>query len=187
MKKVYILLTDTGTLFTRMIKMYTRKQYNHSSVSFELDFNKVYSFGRKIPHNPFIGGFVKENIRGNLFQNARCAIYSCKVTRDQLEIMENYIKGIEEHSHLYKYNLLGLFSFLLNKPIKREKAFFCSQFVGTVLYKGGVADFKKPLELVTPSDLENLENFHLEYEGELAKLVLHKQFSMVTNSPVSSF
>ena len=61
-KKVYILLTDTGTLFTKLIKLYTKKPYNHASISFDLELLEVYSFGRKTARNPFIGGFVKEDV-----------------------------------------------------------------------------------------------------------------------------
>ncbi|USK36883.1 hypothetical protein LIS77_13090 [Cytobacillus firmus] len=59
-QKIYILLTDTGTLFTRLIKLYTKKPYNHASISIDPELKEVYSFGRKTAKNPFIGGFVKE-------------------------------------------------------------------------------------------------------------------------------
>lgn len=36
-QKIYILLTDTGTLFTRLIKLYTKKPYNHASISLILN------------------------------------------------------------------------------------------------------------------------------------------------------
>ncbi len=31
-KKVYILLTDTGSFFTKLIKLFTKKRYNHASI-----------------------------------------------------------------------------------------------------------------------------------------------------------
>ena len=60
--KVYILLTDTGSLLTKLIKLYTKKPYNHASISFDFELSEVYSFGRKKVENPFHGGFVKEKI-----------------------------------------------------------------------------------------------------------------------------
>ena len=39
-KKVYILLTDTGTLFTKLIKLYTKKPYNHASISFDSEYQR---------------------------------------------------------------------------------------------------------------------------------------------------
>lgn len=120
-KRVYILLTDTGTVFTKLIKLYTKKPYNHASISFDSELSEVYSFGRKTARNPFIGGFVKEDIRKGLFKQADCAIYSFTVSEVQMQKINRYIKEIEAQKENYRYNFLGLFGFLLNKPIKRKK------------------------------------------------------------------
>ena len=126
-QKVYILLTDTGTLFTKLIKLYTKKPYNHASISFDSELSEVYSFGRKTTRNPFIGGFVKEDVDKGLFKEANCAVYALTVNEVELQKMNGYIKEIEAQKGEYRYNLLGLLGFLLNKPIKRKKAFFCSR------------------------------------------------------------
>jgi hypothetical protein len=57
-KKVYILLTNTGSFLTKLIKLYTKKPYNHASIAFDYELSEVYSFGRKTARNPVIGGFV---------------------------------------------------------------------------------------------------------------------------------
>lgn len=173
-KQVYLLLTDTGTLFTRMIKLYTKKPYNHASIVFDRHFNEVYSFGRKRPRNPFIGGFVNEDVRQGLFKNARCAIYRFDATADQLDKMKTFIKEIEMEKHRYRYNLLGLFTFMINKPSNRKHAFFCSEFVAHVLREGGIIEFQKPISLVSPHDLQSIETLHLEFEGQLADLLDHE-------------
>lgn len=166
-KKIYILLTDTGTTFTRLIKLFTKKPYNHASISFDSELSEVYSFGRKRINNPFHGGFVKEDMNNSLFKHADCAIYSFTVTDAQVQKMKCYIKGIEEDKESYRYNFLGLFGFLLNKPINRKKAFFCSQFVASVLKECNNINFKKPLSLIAPDDLQKVSQFHLVYEGKL--------------------
>lgn len=94
-KKIYILLTDTGTLFTKLIKLYTKKPYNHASISFDSELSEVYSFGRKTARNPFIGGFVKEDVDKGLFKEANCAVYALTVNEVQLQKMICYIKEIE--------------------------------------------------------------------------------------------
>jgi len=165
--KGYILLTDTGTLFTRLIKMYTKKPYNHASISFDSNLAIVYSFGRKYTKNPFIGGFVKEDVSSSLFNQADCAIYSFEVKESQMQKMKHYIQEIEAEKNYYRYNFLGLFGFILNKPINRDKAFFCSQFVASVLKVGNILNFEKPLSLVAPNDLKNGSNLQLVYQGKL--------------------
>lgn len=170
-KKLYLLLTDTGTIFTRMIKLYTKKPYNHASLVFDDNFNEVYSFGRKRPRNPFIGGFVNEDVREGLFKNARCAIYSFEASNQQIERMKTFIKLIEVEKHLYRYNLLGLITFIINKPYQRKRAYFCSEFVAHVLNEGSINEFHKPISLVSPTDLQNMKNLQLEFEGQLADLL----------------
>ncbi|PYF06666.1 C40 family peptidase [Ureibacillus chungkukjangi] len=170
-KKVYLLLTDTGTMFTRMVKLYTKKPYNHASIVFDENFNEVYSFGRKRPRNPFIGGFVNEDVRQGLFKNARCAIYSFDVSEIQINRMKSFIYKIEMEKHLYRYNLIGLITFIINKPYQRKHAFFCSEFVAQVLNEGGISQIHKPISLVSPNDLRNMKNLRLEFEGQLADLL----------------
>ena len=167
-KNLYILLNDTGTVYTRLIKSYTKKPYNHASISFDPQLVNAYSFGRKKPRNPLIGGFVQENMRSGLFKHASAAIYSCTVNEDQLQKINAYLQKIEAEKEQYRYNFLGLFGVILNKPINREKAFFCSQFVASVLKECDILDFSKPVSLITPHDIQEVGNFQLVYKGKLA-------------------
>lgn len=166
-KKIYILLTDTGTLFTRLIKLYTKKSFNHASISFDRSLSEVYSFGRKAPSNPFIGGFVKENMESHFFKLAECRVYSCTVSSIQYKKMRCFIQKMNDEKSLYRYNLLGLFAILLNKQINRKHAFFCSQFVASVLQECECVKFSKHPSLITPYDLIKGNDFHLVYEGNL--------------------
>jgi hypothetical protein len=166
-RKVYLLHTDTRSLFTRVIKLYTKKPYNHVSISFDPQLLEVYSFGRKRPRNPLIGGFVKENIQTKIFKNADCAIYYCTVPEYKYKKMNDYVQEMYEQKDRYRYNLLGIFAIAFNKEIKRENAYFCSQFVATVLKECDIIEFNKPLSLVTPYDLQNSPHFQLFYQGSL--------------------
>ena len=94
-------------------------------------------------------------------------VYALTVNEVQLQKMNCYIKEIEAQKGEYRYNLLGLFGFLFNKPIKRKKAFFCSQFVATVLKECNIIDFGKSPSLVAPNDLQKVLKFKFVYEGEL--------------------
>ena len=166
-RKVYLLLTDTGTLFTRMIKLYTKQCLNHASICFDSDLREVYSFGRKRPRNPFIGGFVKEDVKSELFRNASCEIYVFTVTDKQYHNMILLIKEIERNQQLYRYNLLGLFAIALNKRLHRKHAFFCSHFVATILQEGRLLETTKHLSMITPQDLKKAGAHRLIYQGSL--------------------
>ncbi|WP_257350677.1 hypothetical protein [Pseudalkalibacillus decolorationis] len=166
-KHVYVLLTDTGTLFTRMIKLYTKCPFNHASIAFDNKLEELYSFGRKDQSNPFVGGFVKENIETELFRRAKCAVYRCSVTEFEYHLLRRNIQKYERSERDYKYNLLGLFGILFNIEINRKNAFFCSQFVATLLDENGLSVVDKPLTLVTPNDFKVACQLSLVYEGEL--------------------
>jgi hypothetical protein len=166
-RKVYLVLTDTGTIFTRLIRLYTKQTYNHSSLSLDLQLENLYSFGRKQPWNPFIGGFVKEQIGEGLFKKATCEIYCLNITEEQFQHIQQQIQQFEDKQHEYKYNLLGLFALMFRKPLDRENAFFCSEFVSTLLTRSRAVAFNKPTCFVTPSDLGQLEDVEYIYQGSI--------------------
>ncbi|WP_449620959.1 hypothetical protein [Robertmurraya sp. Marseille-Q9965] len=169
--EIYIVLTDTGTVFTRFIKLFTKKPLNHASLSFTKELDSTFSFGRKRPNNPFVGGFVKEDMAGRLFKYADCAIYKCSVSKLQYEHMREFVRQIEHNQYCYKYNFIGLFGVLFNKSIDVENAFFCSQFVSTVLNSGAIQINSKPSSLVRPSDFMESKNLQLIYEGKLSEFL----------------
>ncbi|MFC4099733.1 hypothetical protein [Paenibacillus xanthanilyticus] len=176
--KVYVLLTDTGTIFTRLIKLFTKVSLNHASIALDPSLEEVYSFGRKCPRNPWIGGFVREDVRGELFDDATCAVFYCKVDRDSYERMKSRIEEIQRNEHQYKYNLLGLFGILLNKRIKRERAYFCTQFVAAMLEMNGIAVSAKPSELTTPYDFEQTTALRTMYRGSLRSYIARQKEDM---------
>ena len=57
MKNIYIILTQSGTIISRIIKIFTHDKVNHASICIDEDFTKFYSFGRLIINNPLIGRF----------------------------------------------------------------------------------------------------------------------------------
>ncbi|SMQ69018.1 hypothetical protein SAMN05444673_1730 [Bacillus sp. OV166] len=171
-RKVYVLLTDTGTVLGKMIKLYTKKPLNHASIVIDEQFNKVYSFGRRNPRNPFFAGFVEENVRGGLFRNADCAIYCITITEKQFQKMICKLRDMEDHKEEYRYNLIGLIAVMLNMEMTRKNAFFCSHFVAAILEESGI-DIKsqKPLSLVTPHDIKESAPLELIYEGKLSTFI----------------
>lgn len=166
-RNVYIVLTDTGSILTKMIKLYTKKPYNHASISFDSNLTEMYSFGRKKMNNPFNGGFVQEDVNNGLFKEADCVVYSLTVTEEDLDKMRNYINDMEKQKEVYRYNFLGLFGFFFHKPIQRENSYFCSEFVASVLTTCSGVRFNKPTALIAPSDLQEVPNIQLIYEGKL--------------------
>lgn len=167
MKKIYILFTETNSILSRSIQLYTRKKYNHTSISFTADLIDVYSFGRKKPRNPFLGGFTNEDVSAGLFRDANCLVYSLTITEAEWYSMNAYVDSMNARKEIYTYNLIGLVAAAGQFPIERENAFFCSQFVATVLSESNRITFDKPLSLISPADLEDSLDLEFVYEGPL--------------------
>ena len=170
-KQIYIVLSQTGTLLSRLVKLFTKKPYNHSSISVDKSLNKMYSFGRKNPYNPFIGVFVEEHINAGTFARfkmTQCKVISLPVSEKQYNLMQEELKKIEDKRDIYKYNVLGLVfaGVKVNIPVKNK--FYCSEFVRHVLKQGNV-DMKEIPDVVYPTHFLKLDGVKTEYEGLLRK------------------
>lgn len=167
MKTIYFIFSDTGTWLSRAIKIFATDKLNHTSIAFDDNLEEVYSFGRIQPKNPFSGGFVQENISGELLRDADCAIYSFKVKVEEYEEIRRKIKEIEVSKSLYRYNFIGLLGILFNIEINRQHAFFCSQFVAYVTKDIESLQIDKPICFATPGDIRDREGMDLVYYGKL--------------------
>lgn len=170
MKKIYIVLSDTGSLFTRSIKMFTRKPYNHSSIAFEQDLNTLYSFGRKNPNNPFLGGFVEEKIDSGTFkkfEKTLCLVLSVEVSDTSYYRLQTVIQEFVKNKEQYHYNLLGVITAIINRPMPRANRYFCSSFVAESMMKSDI-NFNQTCPYTTrPNDFMGIENAVVVYEGLL--------------------
>ena len=175
MKKIYIVLTHTGTLLSRIIKIYTKDEFSHVSISLDEELKEMYSFGRLNPKNPFIGGFVHEYIDKGTFKRffkTRTKIYFLEVTEQQYEEIKKNIKQIEDKKEEYKFNILGLFAAGFRKKIKKNHCFYCAEFVKYVMEKAGV-NTGLP-EVVKPEDFKEIPGLHEIYQGLLRKYQISK-------------
>ncbi|GAB3048433.1 hypothetical protein [Virgibacillus ainsalahensis] len=166
-RAIYLLFTDTGTYLNKAINYYTKQSLNHVSIAFDSELKEVYSFGRKHPRNPFAGGFIKEDIRCDLLKKSNCAVYAYMLTAVEHQTMMRHIKKMEAEKHNYKYNFIGLIGVLLHIEINRQDAFFCSQFVASLLKNLGKFRFEKPPCFITPADIRMHEGMQLIYQGKL--------------------
>ncbi|MFS0724034.1 hypothetical protein [Paenibacillus sp. 1P07SE] len=166
-KEIHIVLTDTGTVLNRAIRWCTKDPLNHASIAFDRELREVYSFGRKSPGNPLIGGFVQEDMYGRLFRDASCAIYSCRVSEQVYDRIRRRVRAMHRKQELYTYNFVGLFALLLNIEWRRNRAYFCSQFVAYLFESSGMPLVNKSPLMTTPGDLARARFLRLEYEGKL--------------------
>ena len=169
--EIYILLTNTYSLITRAIGLYTGEPYNHVSIGFDRNLSELFSFGRLQPKNPLVGGFVREDLESGTFAHFKdtvCALYRLPVTSEQWEAVREAVRDFERQKERYHFNAIGFAGVAAGYPIDRRYAYFCSQFVSKVLERGGVKLFRKPCGLVTPPDFQQNPLLTMVYEGRLS-------------------
>ena len=94
-KHVYIVVSQTGTLLSRLLKLVTKAEYNHASISLVPDLDTMYSFGRKNPYNPFLAGFVTESARFGTFKRfsqTRIMVLDIAVSEEQYQAIARRIQ-----------------------------------------------------------------------------------------------
>lgn len=167
-KKIYFVLTYTGTILAKIVKLYTRKTYSHVSIALDDSLENMYSFGRLNPYNPFVGGFVVESTkRGTFkrFKNTKTVVFSYDISEEQYENIKNEINSFIINKDQYKFNVLGLFLVMFNIKLKRENCFYCAEFVKYIVEKEGIITDLP--DIIKPNDFRELNNMQLIYKGKL--------------------
>lgn len=168
MKKIYIILTYSGSLLSKTIKLVKKYEYTHVSISLDKDLNQMYSFGRLHPYIAFIGGFVQESPNYGTFKrfsNTKSKIFCIDITEKQYKKIKKIIKYFSRKRKDYKFNFIGLCSVALSLKVTQENGFYCAEFIKYVLDKSNI---KTNLpDIVTPEDFLNLPNITPVYNGYL--------------------
>lgn len=169
MRNIYIVISQTGTILSRIIKFVTKKDYNHVSISFDKNIYDMYSFGRVNPYNPFVGKYICEHPNYGTylrFKNTKCIILEVKVTNKQYNKAQNLINKMCMDKNIYKYNVLGLIFAAFNKNYKQYNKFYCSEFVKYVLEYSNINLDNIP-KIAHPLDFIKLSNSCVVYNGLL--------------------
>lgn len=175
MKKIFIILTHTGTLLSRIIKGYTGAEFSHVSIALDEELMQMYSFGRLNAYNPFIGGFVHEYIdKGTFkrFKNTKSKIYALQIEDNQHEAIKQAIEKIESNKEQYKFNYVGLFAAGFDLKITRKHSFYCAEFVKYVIESAGI-DTNLP-QVIKPECFKDMEGLREIYSGKLKNYNISK-------------
>ena len=167
---IYLVFSKTSTWLSKLIGHFINSKYTHVTLSLDNNFNKMYTFSRVNPNNPFSGGLTIEDLSCGVYTKSKstyCSIYKIKITKKQFEEVKIQLNKYYTSNIKYKYNFIGLFGVLFNKPIKRNRHMFCSQFVSNILINSNIHKFNKVPELIKPCDLLELESKELIYDGLL--------------------
>lgn len=170
MRSVYILLSRTNTVVSRIIRYITGDTFSHVSLSLDRSMERLYSFGRIYENTMLPGGFITENIHKGVFgknRETKCMLYKLDINDDDYEQLELKIDLMLCNRSTYSYNVIGLILNPLNIGLKREHHFVCSQFVAEMVKD--MLNLPKSPELMRPSDFCGLPQLEPIYIGRLSE------------------
>ena len=163
-RAIHILLTRSGTWFSRLIHLATQDDYTHASIGLDGPAGPFYSFARKYEHFALPAGLVEEQVTGRR-RAVPCCLYELSVSPEIYASLRRQISAMYAQRQRYHYNLLGALSCFFNLPLDRRDHYFCSQFVAELLQDCGAAELPKPPALLRPSDLCRVNGLRAVHQG----------------------
>lgn len=168
-KRIYIVLSQTGTVLSRILKVLYKREYNHASISISDNMEPMYSFGRLNAYNPFYAGFVEESCNWGTFKRfykTKAKILAIDVSSDAYDGVCDTIKEIIGNKSKYKYNYKGLFYAFFNVFKEFDKSFYCSEFIKYILIKSNIDGCERLPNIIHPVDFTVISHTVI-YEGLL--------------------
>jgi len=159
---IYIVISKTGSPASEFISVFTQKQYNHASLSFDKKLQTTISYngGEKV-YPPGLNMELLEFFRKS--PDSKIMVYSLPATAEQKKQMLDKIAKINKEGSAY--NILGLF---IHKRQHKPNILYCTQFVYNMLEGAGLAYFEKGDKKISPTDLVELDYYRkLKFELEI--------------------
>lgn len=149
---IYLVISNTGSNASEIISLFTQKQYNHASLSFDAELKTIISYngGEKV-YPPGLNAEMVEAFHKKA--DASVLIYRLATTRAQKQQIIDKVQEINTTGSAY--NLLGL----VTKHSYRPNIMFCSQFVYRMLKLAQLDYFDKPAGDVRPTDFIELDYY----------------------------
>lgn len=165
-RSIYILLTRSGTWFSRLIHFATRDRYTHASIGLDGPRGPFYSFARKYRYLALPAGLVEERVTVHR-RTVPCCLYELKVSGETYLMLRQKLRTMYARREEYHYSVLGAFACYFNLSFQRRHHYFCSQFVAGLLEDCGAVELPKPPTLLRPADLCQLEDLQPVHQGPL--------------------
>lgn len=180
MKNIYILLTKSETILSKIVHLVTADAYTHASIAFDENLQTLYSSSRKNGRTLFPAGPCREYLHKGYYKRhlqIPCAVYELKVSDEAYEKAIKEVEEIMAKANQYHFNIIGLLLCRFNIPYHRKHYFFCSQFVSEVLHRSQAVSLPKDTSLMRPIDYTQLPELFCRFRGYLCDLANQKQLS----------
>lgn len=169
-KQIYIVISQTGTFLSRILKVITGAEYNHVSISLANDLNTMYSFGRRHAYNPLWAGFVRESPHYGTFKRfpkTKAVVLALPVEEELYLKMQYFLEEMYQEKEKYGYNYLGLILAGIRVNYSPENRYYCSEFVRDTLLRFEIMQSCQVMSIMQPIHFLQLFNSQEVYRGTL--------------------
>lgn len=170
LKQIYILLSKTETLPSRLIHRTTGGSFTHTSLALTPKTNRFFSYARRTLNNPLNAGLIVEDIHALVFArypNCHCALYTIEISDEAYEKIKQFISLYLQNYKKAKYNFFGVIPLRFGIRIQRRWRLVCSQFVAIALQESGEIELPKDPYLMLPNDFPQIKGVKKIYDGIL--------------------
>jgi len=169
---VYIVLSNTGSAASKLISLFTKKVFNHISISFDSHLETIISYNGG--ENLYPPGLNPELIEWfNKKDDASIMVYKLDISKSKKRLLIDKVQEINKVGNAY--NMLGLILKLSIKP----NILFCSQFIYKLFEIADLNYFKKGEGQVKPTDFIELDYYRkLRFAYEI-KFNLGQEFKQL--------
>ena len=145
-KPVFINLSVGGDNFvSKSIRTVTGEEYSHSSIGFDVQLNKLYTFNGGIFHDDVYhwqkAGFQLEALRSSKYKGIRCTVYCVLVPNEVYDKMLEAAQKMEVSNAKYDYKAIvsKAFAKKSDNPARtdKQKKQICSSFVNAIIAIAG--------------------------------------------------
>lgn len=180
MKTIYILLTRSSTILSKIVHLVTDDTYTHAAIAFDEDLKILYSSSRKNGRTLFPAGPCTESLDSKYYKqhkNIPCAVYTLSVSDESYNKAKQEVEHMISKADQYHFNIIGLLLCQLNIPYHRKNYFFCSQFVSEVLQRSHSLSLPKDTSLMKPVDYMRMPGLLCRFRGHISELASQEQLS----------
>lgn len=170
MKSIYLILTRSESVPSRLIGHFTNEPFTHVSISFDPASAVMVSFARRYPHLPLPAGLVEEHMDGGFYRNQGnipCAVLKLEVDESTYWRAKDRVDGMLVRRREYRYSVLGLLACRMGIEAEIPGHYFCSQFVAEILEDTCHVKLPCPPSLMHPADYLEMDCFRCEFCGGL--------------------
>ncbi|MBQ9168427.1 MAG: hypothetical protein IJX67_08490 [Oscillospiraceae bacterium] len=164
---LYLMLSRTATGMGKTIRLFTRYEYNHVSLTLDPTFQNWVSFARYVQHVPLAGGFVLETAQRFSSIEGPMPVKICRIALSEnryQQLVHLFSKAGDQDSGLI-YNTFGALTTVIGCRFSLPGAYTCLDFASTVLGQ----QFK------SIRDLDEALQDQLVFQGNLKDLLHDEQ------------